>query len=86
MSARDSIRDLLHRDPFEPFRIVMSSGESVTIRSPDLVVVMRSEVFIAEPNSDRRSYVPLLHVARVATIANGRRNGHPRRGRRKRRQ
>lgn len=84
MAAPDTIRELLDREPFQPFRIVMSSGESVTIRNPDLVVIMRSEVFVAEPNSDRRSYIPLLHVARVDLVSNGhRRNGRP--SRRKRR-
>jgi hypothetical protein len=82
MAAPDTIRELLDRDPFQPFRIVMSSGEAVTIRNPDLVVVMRSEVFVAEPNSDKRSYIPLLHIARVDMLSNGHRgNGHARRKR-----
>jgi hypothetical protein len=66
-----SIRELLDRDPFVPFRIVSSSGEAFIIRDPHLVALLKSEVFIAEPNSDNRTYVPYLHVAAVATIGNG---------------
>ena len=72
MSAQHTIREFLHREPFEPFRVVSSSGESYTIRNPDLVALLRSEVFIAAPNSDRRTFVPLLHVAAVETLGNGR--------------
>jgi hypothetical protein len=66
-----SIRELLDREPFVPFRIVASSGESFTVRDPHLVALLKSQVFIAEPNSDNRTYVPYLHVASVATIENG---------------
>ncbi len=65
----DTIRDMLHREPFEPFRIVTTSGEAYTVRNPDLVALMKSEVFIAQPNSDRRTFVPLLHVSAVETLA-----------------
>ena len=48
----ENIRELLKREPFVPFRVVTSSGEAYIVRNPDLVTVMRSEVFIARPNSD----------------------------------
>ena len=73
----DSIRELLDRDPFQPFRIRASSGIGYEVRNPGLVVVMRTELFIAEPNSDRFALVPFLHIAGVERIA----NGHPRRPR-----
>jgi hypothetical protein len=78
MSFQETIRDFLHRKPFEPFRVVTSSGEAYTVHNPDLVALLRSEVLIAAPKSDRRTFVPLLHVAAVETIGNGR----PRRKRR----
>jgi hypothetical protein len=71
VSAEATIRGLLHRDPFEPFRVVTSSGESYRVGNPDLVALMRSQIFIARPNSDRRAYVPFLHVTAVETISNG---------------
>ena len=71
---------MLHREPFEPFRVVTSSGGSYVVHNPDLVALMKSEVMIAEPNSDRRTFVSLLHVSAVQTL----RNGHPSAGRKRR--
>jgi hypothetical protein len=48
------------------------------VSSPDLVVLMKSSVFIAAPNSDRAATVPYLHIAAVEHLA----NGHSKRGRR----
>ena len=80
--AGEAIREMLKREPFEAFRIRLSCGDEYVVRHPDLVVVMRSEVFIAAPNSDRRTFIPLLHVAAVETLSNGHAPKSPRRGRR----
>ncbi len=69
--ARETIRDLLQREPFVPFRIRASSGVAYEVRSPGLVVLLKSQVLIAEPRSDRYVVVPLLHVAGVELIGNG---------------
>lgn len=81
MSAPDTIRELLTRDPFAPFRILTSGGESFVVRDPQTVALMRSQLFIAQPNSDRSTYVPYLHVAAIETIHNG--NGRARRRKRR---
>jgi hypothetical protein len=75
-----NIREKLAKEPFEPFRIRLSSGDPYIIRHPDLVVILKSEVFVAHPNSDRHTFIPLLHIAAVETL-NGR-NGNGRAGRR----
>jgi len=75
----DTIREMLTRDPFEDFRIVTSAGESFVVRDPHTVALLKSEVFIARPNTDQRTFIPLLHVVTVETLG----NGHP--PRRKRR-
>jgi hypothetical protein len=67
----ETIREMLDRDPFEPFRIVTSAGEAFIIRDPHTVALMKSEVFIAHPRTDRRTFIPLLHVVTVETIGNG---------------
>jgi hypothetical protein len=67
----NTIRERLWREPFEPFRIRSSSGQAYTVASPDLVVLLRTEIFIAEPNSDRWAQIPYLHVAGVENISNG---------------
>lgn len=69
----------MHRNPFEPFRVVTSSGESHKVTNPELVVVMRSEIFIADQKSDRCTFVPFLHVSAVETLPNGRSSRKPKR-------
>ncbi|MDX2118421.1 MAG: hypothetical protein SFY96_09595 [Planctomycetota bacterium] len=60
-----TIRERLARDPFEPFLIRSSSGRGFLVASPELAVLMKTEVFIAEPNSDRWAQIPYLHVSGV---------------------
>ncbi len=73
----DDIREVLKRDPFEPFRVVTSSGESYAVRDPQSAAVMKSRLFIALPN-DRWTLVPYLHVSAIETSASGRSRGRKR--------
>lgn len=63
----DTLRERLGRDPFEPFRVLTGRGRSVLVARPDLAVLMRSQVFIAAPNSDRWAQIPYLQVSGIAT-------------------
>ena len=76
MTAQDTIRDMLHREPFRPFRVVTSSGEAYPVRNPELVVPMKSSVFIALPD-DCWTVILYPHVTAVETLANGRPRGGP---------
>jgi hypothetical protein len=80
---RNDIRELLDREPFAPFRLILSSGKNYDVLNPQTTVLMKSEMFIAFPDGERWSLVPLLHIASVETIANGRgrRNDRSRRKR-----
>jgi hypothetical protein len=76
----NTIRDRLHRDPFEPFVIRSSSGQGILVARPELAVVMKTEIFVAAPNSDQWDQLPFLHVAGIEK-ANG--NGHGKRSRKR---
>jgi hypothetical protein len=75
----DTIREKLEQQPFSPFVLRASSGKGYKVSSPDLIVMMKSKVFIAEPRSDRSVTIPFLHITAVEDVGNG--NGHHRRGR-----
>jgi len=64
----DTIREHLDRQPFEPFASRTSGGQAYRVANPDLVVVMKSKVFVAEPNSDRSATISYLHVATVESV------------------
>lgn len=76
----DALRERLGREPFEPFVIRASSGQVVLVASPDFAVLMKSEVFVAAPNSDKWAQIPYLHIAGIENA-----NGHGRRRRQGRR-
>src|SRR5438477_10554938 len=67
----DAIRERLDHVPFQPFQIRASSGQTYAVSNPDLVVLMKSSVFVAAPNSDRAATVPYLHIAAVEHLTNG---------------
>jgi len=75
----DELRECLEREPFEPVRVRLTSGDAYEIRNPGLAVVMRSRLFIAAPGTDRWTLIPFLHIAAVETIANGHARRPPRR-------
>lgn len=75
----NEIRELLRRDPFEPFRFHLTSGDTYEIRDPNSVALGQRRVFVAFPDADRQAFFPYLHIAAVETLANGQR---PRRKRR----
>jgi hypothetical protein len=68
----ENIRDLLRREPFVPFRLVPTSGGHYDVVNPELAVVLKSEVFIAFADGERWAHVPLLHIASLETIRDGR--------------
>jgi len=70
-----AIREQLHQEPFTPFVIRAISGKAVRVASPNLAVMLKSEIFVAEPNSDRFTLLPYLHIAGVEVGANGRGRG-----------
>jgi len=62
---RDTIADMLSRDPFQPFHLMLTSGDRVTIHDPSLAVLMQSQLFVAQPRSDAFQLIRLNQVAAV---------------------
>ncbi|HMN42906.1 MAG TPA: hypothetical protein PKE29_18850 [Phycisphaerales bacterium] len=75
----DAIREFLVQEPFRPFRVRASSGKSYVVHNPDMIVLLKSWVFIAAPNSDKFASVPYLHIASVESATNGHGKNRPKR-------
>lgn len=58
----ESARELLRRQPFEPFEVHLSNGERHPIRQPENPLVTGSRMVIAYPETDRIIVVSLLHI------------------------
>jgi hypothetical protein len=68
--TRDALRELLSRQPFDPIRITMSSGQEFEVRHPEMAALGRSSMHVNIPSpdgspSDRWEYLSYLHIAHV---------------------
>jgi len=60
---KEALNELLHHDPFRPFRIVLTSGGGYEVRNPDMVVIQESQLVYFYPKSDRFSLLRLNQIA-----------------------
>jgi hypothetical protein len=61
MMSMRTIRDRLHKEPFEPFGLRLTDGRSSPIVHPDFVALGRSVVVITDDEDGVRE-VDALHV------------------------
>jgi hypothetical protein len=75
-----TFRDLLKQQPFRPFRVVMSSGESYDVRHPEMAWVTKNDLVVGVDVADdgmpaEFRICPLFHVATVEPLATDARAG-----------
>ena len=58
----DSIRQLLRAQPFEPFEIRMSNGDTYPVRHPENVLPTGSRLVWVDPAADIINVLSLLHI------------------------
>jgi hypothetical protein len=61
----DTIRDLTHRVPFVPFRIVMTSGNRYTIENPETMAITETQIHYYLPKSDKVIHLRLNQIAAI---------------------
>jgi hypothetical protein len=64
----ESIREMLNRRPFEPFEIVMSSGERHTVKHPEFAILMPSRVIVTDPIADQAAILSLMHITEMRPL------------------
>jgi hypothetical protein len=69
----DTFREILHHRPFEPFRVVMSSGESYNVMHPEMALVSARSLILAlpdptQPEGERLAFCSYLHLAHVERL------------------
>jgi len=66
------IRDLVHAEPFKPFRLHLADGKSLRIPHPDFILVTRDMLVIANELSGGMpgdiNLVPYEHIVRVEML------------------
>ncbi len=68
---RESVQQLLRRRPFEPFEVHLSNGEVHRIENPEFAVLLRSNLFIGYPDSNRFALCFLLHIVGLQRTPDG---------------
>ena len=61
----DAIRDLVRREPFQPFTIHLSSGEAHDVRHPECIAIGKGRIAITDPDADRVAVCSLMHVTTI---------------------
>lgn len=64
------LQDVLRKQPFEPFRIQLTNGESYVVRHPEFASLTRSSIVVGIPAGkdgipDRFVQCDLLHVVAI---------------------
>ncbi len=68
-----TFRDLLRRQPFKPFRLVMSSGQTYDVRHPEMAMLTRTDMLVGVDVEDdgvpaEFKICSLLHVTAVEPL------------------
>jgi hypothetical protein len=62
------IEELLNREPFQPFRVTLTSGQSYEVRVPQMVVLEKDVIYFYHPRSDLKSILRLNQLAALDMI------------------
>ena len=74
MLTTTDLKDRLKQQPFTPFRIVTSSGESYEVQHPDLLLVGIHDLTVGQASAqdptayDRVNRVALVHVTALEDL------------------
>ena len=72
--THEEVYEAARRQPFEPFRLILTTGAAYDIRHPDLIMVGRRSAIVGVTNEasgavyDRTIKVDLLHVVGIEEL------------------
>ena len=69
---REELLELLNREPFVPFRIVLTSGSNYDIVNPNLVALGETILHVFFPRSDRYATLRMNQIVATEIQGNGR--------------
>jgi hypothetical protein len=62
-------RQLLRRQPFVPFAVHLSNGETHVVRHPENATLTGTRLVVVDPDVDSVMACSLLHIANVEILA-----------------
>jgi len=64
----ERLEEFLRREPFIPFRIILTSGTHYDVTSPLMLAIGKSELSCYFPKSDRLAHARLTELAAIETL------------------
>ena len=69
----DALKTALGRRPFEPFRVILSSGDAYEIRHPEFAWLVRGGLYVGLPSDnadlpERAVFCSMLHIAAIENL------------------
>jgi len=64
----EQLREHLRREPFQPFRIVTTSGPGFDVLTPEEVAIAETYLFYCYPRSDRSATVRLTQIVALESM------------------
>ncbi len=64
----ETIREWLGRQPFQPFVLKLSNGDSFEVRHPENIALAKSKILLGYPETDRAVHVSLIHVNSIEEL------------------
>jgi hypothetical protein len=65
---KEEILEHLNRDPFLPFKIILTSGQGYDVINPNLVAMGENLMHVMYPRSDRYAVLRLNQIASVEIL------------------
>jgi hypothetical protein len=63
-----TVREWRNREPFQPFELRLSNGETYQVRHPENVAIGKTKMAIANPDTDRIAHIALVHVNSIQPL------------------
>jgi hypothetical protein len=65
VTTRGTIREFKRREPFQPFRVVMTSGDRYVIEDPDALAIGGDILHYYPPHSSKAVHMRVNQIAAV---------------------
>ena len=67
------LKNKLSRRPFEPFRVVLSSGDAYEVRHPEFAWLVKGGLYVGLPPDgaelpDQEVFCSMLHIAAIESV------------------
>jgi hypothetical protein len=66
--TREQVQELLAERPFVPFKIKLSSGDSLHVRHPENAMLLKSVLYVGYPEEDRAVHCTWHHINSIEKV------------------